>query len=253
MRVYSNLFIVVIIASVFFGCNSDSGTTYDCGTGICVEGTGGDYSSAEECQLACNMGSGVTDIDGNSYGSIIIGTTEFTLSNLNVEHYRNGDPIPQVQDFEEWTDLSTGAWCYYENNSANGTTYGKLYNWYAVNDPRGLAPDGWHIPSDLELTTMIDFLGGKEVAGGKMKTTGTEHWLSPNEDATNASGFSGLPGGRLDDNIGFGRLKEEGHWWSSTAHSVPFAWSQAIAYSSDASSRLYGQKRNGNSVRCVKD
>jgi uncharacterized protein (TIGR02145 family) len=102
---------------------------------------------------------------------IKIGTQTWTTKNLEVETYRNGEVIPQVQDANAWANLKTGAWCYYENNTANGTTYGKLYNWYAVNDPRGLAPQGYHIPSDAEWTILTDYLGGESVAGKKMKST----------------------------------------------------------------------------------
>src|SRR5690606_33259564 len=105
------------------------------------------------------------------------------------------DVIPQVTDPTIWGNLTTGAWCYYNNDPANEIIYGKLYNWYAVNDPRGLAPVGWHIPSDSEWTILTDYLGGFEVAGGKMKETGTTHWANPNIGADNSSGFTGLPGG----------------------------------------------------------
>ncbi|MBL0014028.1 MAG: fibrobacter succinogenes major paralogous domain-containing protein [Flavobacterium sp.] len=106
-------------------------------------------------------------------GEVQIGTQIWMTKNLNVSRYRNGDPIPQVANSAQWANLNTGAWCYYANSTANGPIYGKLYNWYAVNDSRGLAPEGWHIPSDAEWTTLVSFLGFPDVAGGKMKTTGT--------------------------------------------------------------------------------
>jgi uncharacterized protein (TIGR02145 family) len=121
----------------------------------------------------------VTDIDGNSYNLVEIDTQLWISKNLNVSKYRNGDEIPQVQDASEWAALTTGAWCYYENKEENGTTYGKLYNWYAVNDPRGLAPEGFHIPSDEEWNDLIENLGGENVAGGKMKEKGKVHWDEP--------------------------------------------------------------------------
>ena len=102
---------------------------------------------------------------------VTIGTQTWTSKNLNVTKYRNGDAIPQVQDKNAWAKLKTGAWCYYENNTANGTTYGKLYNWFAVNDTRGLAPKGYHIPTDAEWTILTDYLGGDTIAGTKMKST----------------------------------------------------------------------------------
>lgn len=133
--------------------------------------------------------------DDKVYKIVKIGNQVWMAENLNTSHYLNGDSIPQVQDKAEWVALTTGAWCYYQNDAENGKTYGKLYNWYAVNDPRGLAPEGWHIPTDAEWIALIDYLGGTNVAGGKMKQIGTVHWISPNLGATNESGFSALPGG----------------------------------------------------------
>src|SRR5262245_15639657 len=101
--------------------------------------------------------------------NIVIGTQQWMAKNLDVAFYRNGDPIPKVNDGTAWANLTTGAWCYYNNDSTQSKKYGKLYNWYAVNDPRGLAPAGWHIPSDSEWTTMEKSLGGSLIAGGKLK------------------------------------------------------------------------------------
>ena len=146
--------------------------------------------------------------------TVTIGTQLWTTSNLGVTTYRNGDPIPEVTDPTEWAGLTTGAWCYYNNDSANGAIYGKLYNWYAVNDARGLAPSGFHIPSNAEWSTLISFLGGTSVAGGKMKSTGTSLWLSPNGGATNESGFSGFPSGRRIPNGSSVFIRSYGYWWS---------------------------------------
>ena len=115
--------------------------------------------------------------------------------NLSVARYRNGDKIPQVKTLQLGLGLQLGAWCWYNNDPANDSSYGRLYNYYAVADSRGLAPTGWHIPSDSEWTTLSTFLGGDAVAGGKMKEAGTAHWLDPNTGATNSSGFTALPGG----------------------------------------------------------
>jgi uncharacterized protein (TIGR02145 family) len=115
--------------------------------------------------------------------------------NLNVDKFRNGDPIPEAKIDEEWEEADENgepAWCYYDNDSTNGVKYGKLYNWYAVTDPRGLAPEGWNVPIDEEWTTLIDFLGGEDVAGTKMKST--SGWAESG-NGTKESGFSGLPGG----------------------------------------------------------
>ncbi|MHB1146865.1 MAG: FISUMP domain-containing protein [Lutibacter sp.] len=196
----------------------------------------------------------VTDYDGNIYQTVTICNQVWTKTNLNVSHYRNGDVIPQVTYSTTWANLTTGAWCYYSNNSSYGATYGKLYNWYAINDSRGLAPEGWHVPTDAEWTTLTDCLGGEAIAGGSLKETGTAHWTSPNTDATNISGFTGLPGGLR--NIGLSiYLYHSGRWWSSSEYTptVTFAWYRFL-YSDDGKAhRAYGGKGDGKSVRLVKD
>lgn len=155
--------------------------------------------------------------------------------NLNVSRYRNGDTIPQVKNAAEWAALSTGAWCWYKNDSANGRIYGKLYNWFAVYDPRGLAPAGWHIPGDAELTALTTFLGGELVAGGKMKSSGTIEagtglWHAPNTDATNSSGFTAFPGGYRNDDGSFYGIGGYGGWWSSTYLGTRSAWYRDLFY-----------------------
>jgi uncharacterized protein (TIGR02145 family) len=193
----------------------------------------------------------LTDLDGNIYPSVTIGTQCWTQTNLNVSKYRNGDPIPQVTDPTQWPNLTTGAWCYYENNTANGTAYGKLYNWYAVNDPRGLAPTGYHVPSDAEWTTLSTFLGGEAVAGGKMKaTTG---WTAPNIAATNSSGFTGLPGGYRYYNGSFYYIGDSGFWWSASEYVTTYAWYRYLYYNYGTAYRDYFNENLGFSVRCLRD
>lgn len=171
--------------------------------------------------------------------------------NLNVSRYRNGDPIPQVTDVNEWASLTTGAWCYYENNSNYGKVYGKLYNWYAVNDPRGLAPLGYHVPSDAEWDTLISFLGGMTVAGGKLKAT--TRWTSPNTGASNSSGFSGLPGGFRRFFGYFNAIGVEGQWWSTTEFDSDNAYFRMLGYTDQFMFRSADFKIGGLSVRCLKD
>jgi uncharacterized protein (TIGR02145 family) len=157
-----------------------------------------------------------------------------------------------VQDAAEWAVLTTGAWCYYENKEENGTTYGKLYNWFAVNDPRGLAPEGFHIPSDEEWDYLTEYLGGENVAGGKMKEKGKVHWAEPNKKANNASGFTGLPGGSCNYNGTFWCLGEIGKWWSSSDDETE---GMSISLDSDKgiAQPYYYDKTSGFSVRCLKD
>lgn len=195
------------------------------------------------------------DLDLKIAKNVVIGKQVWMTANLNVDHYRNGDPIPEVHDPKEWTGLHTGAWCYYNNDPANGAAYGKLYNWYAVNDQRGLAPEGWHVPSDTEWEALVQCLGGSAVAGGKMKERRTTHWNSPNTGATNESGFSALPGGdRYNFNGNYSDMGDYANFWSSTESSNNFAWSRLLIYGFSGVGRANrSSKRLGFSVRCIKD
>ena len=185
-------------------------------------------------------------------GEIVIGNQIWTCSNLDVTTFRNGDPIPQVTDPTAWNSLTTPAWCYYNNDPANGAIYGKLYNWHAVRDPRGLAPSGYHIPTDAEWTILTDYLGGLSEAGGKMKKVSTL-WTSPNAQATNSSCFTGLPGGTKNNNGGYTNINQVGYWWSATESSADNAYYRYITAYSGVISRLNDSKKNGFSVRLVKE
>ena len=192
--------------------------------------------------------------DGDDLETVVIGNQEWAVKNLDVSRYRNGDIIPEVNDETQWENLTTGAWCYYNNDPENGKIYGKLYNWYAVNDPRGLAPEGFNIPSDNEWRILAMFLGGKMVAGGKMKATGTSLWESPNTDATNESGFTGIPGGYRDLDGSFDLVGDIGFWWSSSENETPdAAWSFDLGYDNAGTGRNYNNERYGFSVRCLRD
>ncbi len=185
-----------------------------------------------------------------------IGNQTWTCKNLDVDHYRNGDPIPEVTDPIEWAKLKTGAWCYYNNDSILGAIYGKLYNWYAVNDPRGLAPIGWHIPSADEWYELGVFL--KSSPGGKLKSTGTIEngdglWLEPNEGATNETGFSALPGGFRGINDGFTCYEYCTFFWTSTLMSPSQA--RYTNLSTNLTAYIDGplELAYGCSIRCIKD
>ena len=181
---------------------------------------------------------------------IKIGTQAWTTKNLDVATYRNGDVIPQVQDQNAWASLETGAWCYYDNDTSNGTKYGKLYNWYAVNDKRGLAPKGFHIPSDAEWTTLTDYLGGAAAAGTKMKSS--TGWDS-NGNGTNSSGFAGFPGGYRYYDGTFDDVGRDGVWWSATEDNSNYAWSRGLDYGSGGVYRNNSSRRDAFSVRCLGD
>lgn len=174
--------------------------------------------------------------------------------NLDAARYRNGDPIPHVKDPVLWSKLTTGAYCYYENDSAKyAATYGKLYNWYAVNDPRGLAPPGWHIPEIEEWINLESCLTGPDGVGAGLKQSGTITWTSPNSGATNSSGFKGLPGGFRDFNGTFYFVKNYGFWWSSTEYYDSFALGRNLYYFGVLFGRDGYKKQNAFSVRCVRD
>ncbi len=195
-----------------------------------------------------------TDIDGNVYRIVRIGNQWWLAENLKSVHFRNGDPVPLVAGGAEWANLQTPAYCNYDNNAGNNAGYGRLYNWYAVSDARGLAPAGWHVPVDEEWQAMVEYLGGKEVAGGKMKEEGTSHWMSPNTGATNESAFSALPGGYrniLDGN--FFSMGEHAQFWTATELDNSVAWRRYLRNDIRDLYHSPNYKQYGFSVRCVKD
>lgn len=202
----------------------------------------------------CNSepGATITDIDGNVYNTVTIGSQIWMKENLKVSKYRNGSAIPTGLSDSLWINTSSGAYAIYNNNAANNTTYGKLYNWFAVADPRGLCPAGWHVPTDAEWTTLENFLGGQTVAGGKMKSV-SSLWQSPNTGATNESGFSGLPGGYRYFNGSYNSIGDYGYWWSSTEYSTTDAWARNLDYSNSNSNQYNLIEQNGFSVRCLRD
>lgn len=197
----------------------------------------------------------VTDIDGNVYNTITIGTQTWMVENLKTTRYRNGNPIQNVTGNAAWAALTNGAYCWYDNAATNKNTYGALYNWHAVVDNRNIAPIGWHVPSIDELNTLFNYLG-VYVAGGKMKETGTTHWLSPNNGANNTSGFTALPGGTrsLGPYNNFWELREYGYWWSSTPYNTSSAWYCELSHGSGGRVFKSGTSKGfGKSVRCIKD
>ena len=196
----------------------------------------------------------VTDVDGNTYRVVQIGNQVWMAENLRTARYNDGTAIPLVTNNSSWSNLSTPAYCWHENDKNQyAVPYGALYNWYTVNTGK-LCPTGWHVPSDAEWTTLTTFLGGTSVAGGKMKQTGTARWRSPNTGATNSSGFSGVPGGGRLNYVGtFYNMGYYGGWWSSTAYSDLNAWGRRLDYDGAYVHRYYYSKSYGFSVRCLRD
>ena len=215
--------------------------------------TGSNWVALEGSDAGAISSSSCIDIDGNAYPTITIGTQVWMAENLRVTHYRNGNAIPNVTDNSAWAALTSGAYCWYNNKQGTNAKYGALYNWYAVNNSHGLCPAGWHVPSDAEWTIFTNYLGGLSVAGGKMKSV-SALWSSPNTDATNNSGFSGLPGGdRSSETGGFYNLGGTGYFWSSSQYSTNGAWGRYLYYVSAYVGRSYYNKEDGLSVRCLKD
>ena len=196
----------------------------------------------------------VTDVDGNVYKTIQIGTQIWMAENLKTTKFRNGDPIPNIADVTAWGNLTTGAYCWYNNDAATYKEfYGALYNWYAVNDSRSIAPTGWHVATQAELTTLSTSLGGGNV-GGKLKEAGVTHWFGPNLGATNESGFTALPGsprypsGGFDDLPGYG-----GYFFTSTEFDAGKAQSYFMGCVYNTNLIYPVDKKWGYSVRCIKD
>jgi|GEM_PF-1676607 len=189
--------------------------------------------------------------------SVKIGSQIWMSKDLDVSSFTNGDPIPQAKSTEEWKnalDKQTPAWCYFDYDPSNGIKYGKLYNWYAVNDPRGLAPKGWHVSSDNEWNTLAEQVGGVDKAAVALKST--SGWDN-NGNGTNSSGFAGLPGGGLQTSTGnaisFYGIHQTGNWWTSTAFNDVLAWTRILQKNDNALLRAVGKKNFGIPVRCVKD
>ena len=201
----------------------------------------------------------MTDQEGNEYKTIVIGTQEWMAENLNTSIYRNGDAIATgFNDGLEWQVTTSGAWAYYLENSSFSCPYGKLYNWYACDDTRGLCPLGWHVPSQTDWSLLIASLGGDLIAGGKMKSlgnndAGTGFWFFPNSLASNNSGFSGLPGGSRYSFMNGAAAAGSGSWWSSSGTDSTNAWYVALSYDSGEIFDFSFSKFNGFSVRCLRD
>ena len=199
-------------------------------------------------------GENITDVDGNSYKTVYIGTQQWMGENLKVSKYNDGTTIPNVTGYGEWLTDKLGRWSYYGNDEKNNAIYGKLYNGYSVNSNK-LCPTNWHVPNVQEWTILTEYLGGANVAGGKMKSVGTEYWNSPNTDATNVSGFSAYPAGiRYWENGVFYHLGTNTGWWSSSSDEASNLLHYGIANDKASIENNYTDKKMiGISVRCIKD
>jgi uncharacterized protein (TIGR02145 family) len=225
-----------------------------------------------EVSVTTNQGNNnpesVNDASGNTYPTITIGTQVWMAENLRTTKYNDGTTVPLVLDKNQWGNnygiyTQLPMMCWYNNQQGINTAnkFGALYNWYSINTytngNKNICPSGWHVPSDAEWTTLTMYLGGEAVAGGKMKSTGTDFWKSPNNDATNSSGFSGFPCGYRYGEGSFIEIGNVGQWWSSTESEALFAWYRTLYYATGAVYRYDGKndygKAQGLSIRCIKD
>jgi uncharacterized protein (TIGR02145 family) len=210
----------------------------------------------EDLPMLGKPGSNITDNEGNSYKTVIIGTQTWMAENLKTSKYNDGTSIPNITDDTQWSKLTTGAWAYYKNDATNNAKYGKLYNWYALssttNDNKNVCPSGWHVPSYEEWGVLTNYLGGESEAGGKMKEEGTTNWNYGS--ATNTSLFTGLPGGSRGPNGSFDSFGTNGYWWSSTLSGQDGTLGVFIGLNYSVNSTSYIQNRSyGFSIRCIKN
>jgi uncharacterized protein (TIGR02145 family) len=246
------LFIVVLL----FSCRNKSGNTLNTKESDSEQTIDSGIESKKDStrfkSLLQSQGT-VKDIDENEYNTVKIGNQTWMVKNLRTTRYNDGTPIPLVTDGAAWAALSTPGYCWYENEAtAFKPSYGALYNGYAVGTKK-LCPTGWHAPGDEEWSTLINYLGGESIAGGRLKEPGTSYWVSPNTGATNESGFTALPGGlRFHDGL-FHDFGFSGYWWSSTEYSATRAFFRYLDYEYGDVFRFDNLKKIGFSVRCVKD
>ena len=221
----------------------------------------------KSCTLSVNVsdsvhangyGPDIKDIEGNTYKTVYIGTQHWMAENLYVGKYNDGMTIANVTDNNLWATNKTGAWSTFVIQYA-GTDdrYGKLYNWYAVNlasnGNKNVCPTGWHVPTDAEWTVLTDYLGGEDVAGGKLKEEGMVNWYNPNTDATNSSLFTAMPGGYRNSEGDFGYIHNNGYWWSATQTNKDSAQTRVLSMYAGVTIRREYEKSFGMSIRCLKD
>jgi uncharacterized protein (TIGR02145 family) len=277
-----------IVTGTFAGIDWSTGTYFTktvtdptSGTGYTITGTSQLLSvpsalyaktagTSDALQSQLNMlkissaaGGTISDVDNNVYNTVKIGTQVWMAENLKTTKYNDGTAIPNITDNTAWATLTTGAYSDYSNTSSNSNTYGRLYNWYAVdnnsatkaasNSGKSVCPTGWHIPNDAEWTTLTTYLGGESVSGGKLKEIGLTHWITPNTGATNETGFTALPGGVRIYFGAYSNIGISGSWWSSNESSSTYPWIRFMGFDSASVVRSDSNKLFGFSVRCLRD
>jgi uncharacterized protein (TIGR02145 family) len=246
------LFLGLILTSSLIACKKETKLP-----STNISGTKTDTTNVVD-QPTSGYGPNISDTDGNTYKTVYIGKQRWMAENLKTTKYSDGTVIPNVTDANQWTKLTTAAWCNYKNNNSLDSIYGKLYNWYALspttNGNKNVCPTGWHVPTDTELRVLINFLGGVNIAGGKLKETGVTNWYSPNKEASNFYKFTGNPGGNRNFSDGnFYYFGEFGYWWSSTEQSKDDAWFYSLYHASGYFNKVGYNKKMGFSIRCIED
>jgi uncharacterized protein (TIGR02145 family) len=245
------------------GIQSTVDMEYSTGEVLKFTATSGDYSTistfipVSDSQVTFNF-IPCADGDNNNYPVVQIGTQIWMAENLRTTKFNDGTAIPLVTDINAWVVLTTPGYCWYNNDEATfKNTYGGLYNWYVTdinsNGGKNLCPAGWHLPSDPEWTTLSTYLGGESIASGKMKETGTSHWLSPNLEATNESGFTALPGGARYFDGTFDLLGQYSQWWSSSQYSIDNGFLRYLAFDNGSVTSNSDSKQSGLSLRCFRE
>ena len=239
MRVNSLIGLGFILA-LFSRCNNQNNTSTDTSQKVASISVPSNYDS-------------ITDASGNIYKTVTIGTQVWMAENLKTTKYHDSADIPLIEDAGTWKDLSTPAYCWYNNDeAAHKTTYGALYNWHAVKTDK-LCPIGWHVPNYDEWSVLIDYLGGEKIAGGKLKKMGLDLWKAPNKDASNEFGFAALPGGFRGYDAKFIFLGEYASFWSSSWYNTFSAKSTGMNYKFSKIHRFDYGKDFGLSVRCLRN
>jgi uncharacterized protein (TIGR02145 family) len=254
------LFIALALTSSLFSCKkvtTNTNSTTNTSNGVtCVDNPNINFTAIGT--PVGKFSDCIKDVDGNTYKTVTIGTQIWMAENLKTSKYNDGTSIPNVKDSLEWSKLTMGAWCYYNNDEKNNSKYGKLYNWYTVNSTgngnKNLCPSGWHVPTGAEWSVLTDYLGGAGLAGGKMKEVGITSWDSPNTDATNTSLFTGLPGGIRTNNSYYYYIGYDVYFWSSTVDYLDsLAWCRNLYFIKGRATSYVSEKKSGFSVRCLKD
>lgn len=255
MKITKLLLLLTIIVFILYSCGKKSGKTDNTVFSAFEQKDKsiGDRQDSSMFKTTLQVPQTVEDIEGNVYKTVKIGNQTWMTKNLKTTKYNDGSAIPLVADGSAWAALSTPGYCWYNNDEASyKTTYGALYNGYAVSTGK-LCPKDWHVPSDAEWKIVTDYLGGENIAGGKLKETGTTFWVGPNTGATNECGYTALPGGvRFYDGL-FHDFGFSGYFWSSTEQSSTRAFFRYVDYEYSNIFRFNNFKKIGFSVRCLRD